>query len=335
MEINEQLSQAIALYLKANVLSDTTQDYSLLASIYTSAVLRQTSLLFCVWSSKGWGALAFATMLQPDVTTHWQKVVSDNSWTNLERLSVITGITRSQIANAVSQAHGPWLLHLGPQERLVILEFMASIYNCLGYRRKEAYVLREVVSCIMDLVVCGREEFQLQKSDVGGPALVVRAAGLQNGDDNTPTSNGGLAFRPSENMQGNHSILGIIAYACKALGVNLESVNVSPSSNAEVEDDAQIVPFETSSLVESLNTSFGWPELQVGVVREAIAVAEALPGQYPSLPYTQSHGSDRSIGCGSICFICSQDHAFYSFCSRSMSFVSNRIQGACCDTAAW
>lgn len=281
MEINEQLSQAVAIYLKASVPSDTMQDYSLLAFVYTSAVLRQTSLLFSVWSSKGWGALAFASMLQPGATSYWQKVVSDHSWINLERLSVITGITRSQIAITVSQAHGPWLLHLGPQERLVVLQSMASIYSCLGYRRKEAYVLREVVSCIMDLVVCGRdEEYQLRRSDVGSAGLVVRASGLQNGDDNTPTGNGSLAFRPNENLQGNQSVLKVLIYACKALGVDLESVKIAAPRNAEEEDNVNphIVSFEALSLAESLNNSFGWPELQVGVVREAIAVAEALPG---------------------------------------------------------
>ncbi|KAG8217536.1 TRAPP II complex [Butyriboletus roseoflavus] len=282
IEINEQLSQVVAIYLKASVPLDAMQDYSLLAYVYTSAVLRQTSLLFCVWSSKGWGALAFASMLQPSATFYWQKNISDNSWINLERLSVLTGITCSQIAGTVSQAHGPWLLHLGPHERLVVLQSMASIYSCLGYRRKEAYVLREVISCVMDLVVCGRdEEYQLRRLDAGSAGLVVRTAGLQSGDDNTPTGNGSLAFRPNENMQGNQSVLKMLTYACKALGVDLESVSVTALPNAEEEEnvDPHIVPFEASSMVDSLNNSFGWPELQIGVVREAIAVAEALPDQ--------------------------------------------------------
>lgn len=282
MEINEQLSQAVAIYLKASISSEATHDYSLLAFVYTSAVLRQTSLLFCVWSSKGWGPLAFASMLQPGATSYWQKVMSDNSWVYLERLSVITGITRSQIAGTISQAHGPWLLHLGPQERLVVLQSMANIYGCMGYRRKEAYILREVISCIMDLVVCGRDEdYQLRRSDLGSAGLVVRTVGLQNGDDGTPTGNGSLAFRPNENMQGNQSILKVLIYACKALGVDLESVKVATPPNAQERGNVEpdIVPFDALSLIESLNNSFGWPELQVGVVREAIAIAEALPGQ--------------------------------------------------------
>lgn len=282
MEINEQLSQAVAIYLKAGVPSDTMQDYSLLSFVYTSAVLRQTSLLFCVWSSKGWGALAFASMLQSGATSHWQRIISDNSWVNLERLSAITGITRSQIASTVSQAHGPWLLHLGPQERIVVLQSMASLYGCLGYKRKEAYVLREMISCIMDLVVCGRdEEYQLQRLDAGNAGLAIRTAGLQSGDDSIPTGNGSLAFRPNENIQGNLSILKILTYACKVLGVDLESVQVVALSSVEEEGnvDQHTSSFEALPMAQSLNNSFGWPELQIGVVREAIAVAEALPGE--------------------------------------------------------
>ncbi|KAF8136381.1 transport protein Trs120 or TRAPPC9 TRAPP II complex subunit-domain-containing protein [Boletus edulis] len=238
MEINEQLSQAVAIYLKASVPSD-------------AHVLRQTSLLFCVWSSKGWGPFAFASMLQPGATSYWQKVISDNSWVNLERLSAIT-------------AHGPWLLHLGLPERLVVLQ--------------EAYVLREVISCIMDLVVCGRDEdYQLRRSDVGSAGLAVRTTGLQNGDDITPTGNGSLAFRPNEKMQGNQSVLRVLTYACRALGVDVESVNVAAPPNAEEDNiDPDIIPFEAMSLAESLNSSFGWPELQVGVMREAIAAMHSI-----------------------------------------------------------
>lgn len=279
MEINEQLSQAVAIYLKASVPSDNIQDYSLLSFVYASAVLRQTSLLFCVWSSKGWGALAFASMLQPGATSYWHKVISDNSWVNLERLSIITGITRSQIASTISQAHGPWLLHLGPQERLVVLQSMASVYSCLGYKRKEAYVLREMISCVMDLVVCGRDEdYRFRRPDAGSAGLVVRTAGLQN-DDSTPTGNGSLAFRPNENMQGNQSVLKVLTYACKVLGVDLGSAKIAAPPNADEENaDPHTISFEDLSLANSLSNSFGWPELQIGVVREAIAVAEALPG---------------------------------------------------------
>ncbi len=55
---------------------------------------------------------------------------------NHDRLSSISGITRPQMVAVAAQAHGPWLLHLGHRERIVILESIAYLYSSLGYRRK-------------------------------------------------------------------------------------------------------------------------------------------------------------------------------------------------------
>lgn len=278
MDIYDRLSQANALYLKPVASVETAQDYSLLSFIYIIAVLRQTSLLTCVWSSKGWGPLAITSMLQPGSTSYLKKIAMNNSLVTLDRLSIVSGITRSQIASALSQAHGPWLLHLRPHERLVVLEYMVSIYNCIGFKRKEVYVLREVISCIMDLVVCGRDEdHELRKSDAGITGLEVAPADLTNNSGSATA--GGVGVRRNENIDGNRSIIQLLNYACKVLGVHLESVNILPPLEGEPESSKDFqVQLEDTELFSSLNVSFGWPELQVGVIREAIAVAEALPG---------------------------------------------------------
>lgn len=279
-DIYEQLSQAIALYHKAPVPSDLSQDHSLLALTYCTAVLRQTSLLFCTWSTKGWGALAFASMLQPGSTSYTQKMTSDSSWTNLERINIVSGVSRSQIANTVSQAHGPWLLHLDPHERLTILQSMASIYSSLGYRRKEAFILREVISCIMDLIVCGREENNLlRKSDIGSAGVGSRS---ENSDEMSIVGKGAVGVRQNEILEGNQSILKLLVRACKVLGIDLEAVcvaKVTDGTSSEVGsgDNSSSAVDDLDASTDVAKESFGWPELQVGVIREAIAVAEALP----------------------------------------------------------
>lgn len=207
-----------------------------------------------------------------------QKMTSDSSWTNLERLSIVSGVSRATIANAVSQAHGPWLLHLDPHERLTTLRYMASIYSSLGYKRKEAFVLREIISCIMDLIVCGREENDLlRKSDVGNANISNRP---ENGDEVSMAGLGAVGIRQNEIVEGNQSILKLLICACKVLGVDLEAVGLSKtadntSSDVEGEDSERK---DLEDLMTVAKEPFGWPELQVGVVREAIAVAEALPG---------------------------------------------------------
>ncbi|KAJ7343441.1 TRAPP II complex [Mycena albidolilacea] len=272
-DVFDKLSQAINLYQRFPG-GDGEHNYSLLAYLYSCAVLRQASLLFSIWSAKGWGPVAFGTMLQPGPTPYLPPTLSHEgltSWANLERLSSLSGIPRASISAVLAQVHGPWLLHLGPRERISILESTASLYACLGYRRKEAYILREVLGCILDLIVCGREEDGFSRlSSVPLPS----GLGIQ-GPSSSQRGNVGVRF--SENIDGNESVLRLLKYVCKVLGINLDAVRLLETSDADI-TEVQSAP---ASVEDDVATEFmepyGWPELQVGVVREAVAVAEALP----------------------------------------------------------
>lgn len=182
---------------------------------------------------------------------------------NRDRLSSISGVTRSQIAAVLSQAHGPWLLHLGHRERITVLETMAYLYSSLGYHRKEAYILREVVICIMDLVVCAREEDG--RSYLPGIALNGKGSG----------DSGTIAVKGIERSTGNESLLKLIKYVSDVHGIDLEAVTfVNPSTQDEDEGG---VP-QDANTDDVQEDPYGWPELQIGIIREALAVAEALPG---------------------------------------------------------
>ncbi|KAJ7285808.1 TRAPP II complex [Mycena rebaudengoi] len=274
-DVFDKLSQAITLYHRTPPI-DGEHNYSLLSYLYSCAVLRQASLLFSIWSAKGWGPLAFSTMLQPGPTPYLPPTLSHDgltSWADLERLSNISGVSRSSISAVLAQVHGPWLLHLGARERISILENTASLYACLGYRRKEAYILREVLGCILDLIVCGREEDGLSRLSSVPPPPNLGFQGLNSGSS-SGRGNGNVGVRFSESMEGNESVLKLLKHVCKVLGINLDAVRLVENSEGNSVDD-------TPSLEDDLATEFiepyGWPELQVGVVREAVAVAEALP----------------------------------------------------------
>ncbi|KAJ4487929.1 TRAPP II complex [Lentinula aciculospora] len=252
-DIADKLAQATILYFK--VPPSDIDNYQFLSYLYCCCVLRHTSLLFAIWSAKGWGPLAFTTMLQPGPTPYLPPTLSHNestTWSNLERLSSMSGIPRTTISSLLSQVHGPWLLHLGSRERVSVLEAIASTYSCLGYRRKESYILREVLGCILDLIVCGREE---------DAHTNMRSFGIK----------GTVGIRLNESSDGNESILKLIKHVCKVLGVHLDAIQIvddssDPMSHSEADDESDIY-----------REPFGWPELQIGVVRESVAVAEALP----------------------------------------------------------
>lgn len=183
---------------------------------------------------------------------------------NLDRLSSISGITRPQMAAVISQVHGPWLLHLGHRERIVILESIAYLYSSLGYRRKEVYILREVVGCIMDLVVCAREQPE------PGFSSGTTVNGKGSGDS------GAVAVKGIGRSTGNESLLKLVKHICDVHGINLEVVRfVNTDTHGTQEKGA--VSQDTSS-DDPPEDPYGWPELQIGIIREALSVAEALPG---------------------------------------------------------
>uniref|UniRef100_A0A8H8CM97 Transport protein particle subunit trs120 n=1 Tax=Psilocybe cubensis TaxID=181762 RepID=A0A8H8CM97_PSICU len=273
-DVSDRLQQAINLYQKTPA-PDGEQMHSLLAYLFCGCVLRQTSLLFSVWSSKGWGPLAFTIMLQSGTKPQLPPtLLSDDrdQWLILERLSSITGISRASISSALSQLHGPWLLHLGQRERISILETMASFYSCLGYHRKEAYILREVLGCILDLMVCGREEDGFSQ-----PTAQSAGLGIHNVHAGAGGNWGTVGVRLSESSAGNESVLRLLKYVCKVLGINLESVGLVEGTKSRESPNPPSLDDYDEDIIEELRQPCGWPELQVGVVREAVAVAEALP----------------------------------------------------------
>lgn len=205
----------------------------------------------------------------------------DSERSGLERLTLLTGISRSTISGILGQLHGPWLLHLGQRERIAVLETTASLYACLGYQRKEAYILREVLGCLLDLIVCGREEDGYSQT----PSIPQSAGlGIHNVHPVPGTNPGSVGVRLSESVAGNEGILRLLSHICRVLGINLKSVGLFESAETRAIEHPSLDDYD-EDIIQELKEPLGWPELQVGVVREAVAVAEALPGIHFCVDY--------------------------------------------------
>lgn len=254
----------------------------MLCYLYSQSILRHSSLLFALWRYGGWTAQALSAMIHPesDFFKPIDRLDVLDVVTELEKFSLSSKIQRSQVAEIASQSHGPWLLHLDTRERIIVLQTLAVTYAALGYARKEAYILREVLGSLLDLVVCGREESSARTPSIG---LGIRGPSPLNGS----TSQGTVGIRENESTDGNESVLRIVKHICKVHGIDLEAVKLlSPDAVAArhsrgdrldgEESVDELTGWEDASL-EPLQDPFGWPELQIGIVREAIAVAEALP----------------------------------------------------------
>lgn len=240
--------------------SSSEADSSHIMLLYTQCICRHTALLFSVWASKGWGSLAFTTLIHTGLPPAFTSLRPDNE--HLLRMSNLTKISRGQIANLLAQAHGPFMLHLEPHDRLGLLQYMATIYSCLGFHRKEVFILRELLSTIMDILVCGRDEVAKsplrERDSVASSILDV----------------GGVGVRESESLDGNESIIRLVRYVCEVYGLDLTTVKLlGPAEGDQSKHDDETIDFKVQ---------YGWDELQLGVVREAVAIVEALPGEQPS-----------------------------------------------------
>ncbi|KAJ2931379.1 hypothetical protein H1R20_g5744, partial [Candolleomyces eurysporus] len=155
------------------------------------------------------------------------------------------------------------------------------MFSSLGYKRKQAYILREVLGSLLDLIVCGREEDGMSQPTAG----LHSGLGIHTATPAPGQAWGTVGIRMSESSQGNESVLLVLTYVCKILGIDLEAVRLieSPEGSrpTSVSEAAVIAQYEQEE-TEVFQEPFGWPELQVGVIREAVAVAEALP-DYPSV----------------------------------------------------
>lgn len=133
----------------------------------------------------------------------------------------------------------------------------------------------------MDLVVCGRENHNDYRLSSAKPVVIEQ-------DVPTPTpASGTLGIRESEPTEGNESVVKLVKFICKIHGVDLGVVNVVEAGPEAIwhggeKHESEMPPVPEDDFPKE---PIGWPELQIGIVREAIAVAEALPGITVSLPF--------------------------------------------------
>lgn len=250
------MQNVLGMYSRAP-LGDSSEDYPALVLLYTDASLRYGQFLFSIWASKGWSPMAFLTMLSGNLPPPFTSAPLPKA--RLFRLTSRTTITRTQIASIIGLAHGPWLMHLRPPDRLRVLSTLAKMYSCIGFERKEAFILRELLAVIMDLITVSREE----NRDHAMSATPESASG----------SGGSVAVREQESAEGNDSLLRLVSRVCDVYGVRLDAVKVykgGTASQPEIEEDEDDRA--------DYRASFGWPALQVDVIGEAIVVAENLPG---------------------------------------------------------
>lgn len=156
-------------------------------------------------------------------------------------------------------------------EQLSVYVEVVRLARWLEMERKEAAATREVLKLVGAVVVEGRDEHRrlLSQATVrahGGDPAVSRVDGAMGYGMGVPIS--AVSVRRKETSDGNNGISELIERMCVVLGVDLLPLG-DPNGKYEAARPGD----------DRSEPHFGWPDLQVEIIKEAITISEALPGE--------------------------------------------------------
>jgi hypothetical protein len=257
--------------------------------VYAEACLRCARFLLAVWESGGWIERALDRLVLPPAKMRGESKTSEEQAraARLVSLAPTNTVPRSSIALWTSMAYSPQLSTLALPIRLRITGEIASIFGRIGYRRKESFVLRELAA------LCGEgvagKEIEVFSAESATPPRSGTPSTIVEEDEQvltrrTPTArlkklriqsnnlHGPSIVRTSSDSAGNESIVRLAEKVCEAFGID-----VVPRANAKGAQTGAIQVRPKGNL--DTQDRFGWPLLQVGILTDAIGIAEALPGE--------------------------------------------------------
>lgn len=319
-DIAEAYSLALTIYSKClapasylldtmrSVNPETPRDYTH-PLIHTSACLAYARLLLAIWASGGWNGETFDQLLLGGVPPALAETTRPSPAVYMQH-TTSSGISRSDIAAPASLSLTNSSTNaLKMLDQIHLYSSLAAIYGCVGFARKEAYVIQRLQSLVVILIAQG---VHMQKQQGSSTSEALRAGNAAYGTMSTQISSigGGL---------GSDSILVLALQICQTYGINVQlmplldmdrghillraSVDVksgkrlsspmlnrnraawsmsasSPASGSEVDwkrflnDEAQARQTAISELLQEPH--FGWIEQQIAILKDTISICEML-----------------------------------------------------------
>lgn len=260
--INTQFTLALSLYHRAipplpqHTLASTRDP---LPALYAWCALRHARILSALHHSPA--EISSLTLKLPPPPSPSARLSSPV----VRNVTPPPTVSKGDVGRQTSRAHGPWLYALEGRERLVVLGHLSCLMRGLGMKRREGVYARERLSCLVDLMVDARMKSAPPAEEAAGEAAV----------------------RVGDGKDGNEAVLRVLRGVLEGLGVDLEEGNGVWAPDGEPGTKKMDLG---RSAEEGSRDQFGWPELQMRAMRDAIGIAEVLPGQSGSDP---SHTRDR------------------------------------------
>lgn len=248
----------------------------LLAYLHTNLTLRIARFMLVIWAAGGWGSIALSCLMGHTLPRSFPSLPSATSdpidrrkrRKELAALSHRSQIPRHEIYSHVDSALGVHHHAMTKTERISLLVQAVWMGRWLDLTRKEAMITRALVKQLAYMIVEARDEARRggNTRHTKEAESISASVGLGLGMS-VPSAR--VAVRRRESTEGNEAIIKLIERTIANLGVDLLSLSDESSS------------FGTGPALESGSSGpvkrYGWPDLQVETVKEAIAISEALP----------------------------------------------------------
>ncbi|WVF69319.1 hypothetical protein IAT40_004095 [Kwoniella sp. CBS 6097] len=280
----------------------------LLAYLHTGLSLRVAHFVLLIWAAGGWGSIALSSLMTHTLPRSFLPPLQGREITDLSArrkrnrslalLSASSQLTRQSVFAHVEQAMGPHHRAMTKTEQLSLHTEAIWLARWLDLPRKESAITRDVIKRIAILIVEGREENRrmgaagfhrakmatptsaLLDENKSDAAAAAAAVGLGLG---LPVANQNVAVRRKESTDGNGGILALFERACQVMGIDLLASSHDEFATASHRHTQSITQVDSDIPSSSKGEPrFGWPELQVELLKEGITVTESLP-DHPSI----------------------------------------------------
>ncbi|GAA5876487.1 hypothetical protein JCM16303_003552 [Sporobolomyces ruberrimus] len=298
--IPDRLSQAVSLYekmltpLNLSIDSPPPDPDRAHPLLFAEASLRCAYFLLAVYEAHGSIPKALDRLVSPTTSSPASTDASTREHDKAAQLASLAPsntVPRSSIALWISSAYSPHLATLSLPIRLRITSEVASLFGRIGYRRKEAFVLRELAALCAE-GVAGRSIEVFSAGGGGGagsyglpsPILEEEGAVATGRTKMGRQRNGAMEslVQTSTTTVGNDSIVRLSERVCTAFGIQVAPRTMGGKKSKRM----SVMQGRALEITESGLGSFGWPSLQVGVLKDAIAIAETLPDYQAAIRFT-------------------------------------------------
>ncbi|SPO28950.1 related to hypercellular protein (hypa) [Ustilago trichophora] len=308
-EIAEAYTIAVVIYSKClappsvllepvrSVTNDSPRDYTH-PLIHASACTQYARFLLAVWASGGWNGECFDQLVYGGVPP----ALAEEKPTNAMYLSLtsMSGIARHDIAAAASSALSHSIIALKPTDQITLLGTLTAIFGCIGFSRREAHLLRQLQSTIVNLLVKAKRVNAKPPTTASLPILEQN----QFGKDAEELVGNIVAQTTYDSLgRGPEAVLVLAMQICETYGIHVEvdplcnippyhilskaseglrSAYASPAlggseewrqsnKSSEAPEVALLTPLEMAQ-----EAPFGWTEQQILLLKESISIAELL-----------------------------------------------------------